>query len=363
MIKYYLHKFAAVDWMLMIALMGILLFGFTALYSIDLGREGAMYLKHQLIAFAVGTVVMIVLATINFRMLKNVTIPVYCLSILLLVAVLFFGEKIRGTRGWFTIGGFGFQPAEFVKIALILGLARYFSSWTRQIGRLRPIVISALITILPIALIILQPDFGSALIVFGIWLSMILMSGIPKRYVATLGVLFVTLFAVAWLFVFQDYQKDRILTFVSPRHDSAGAGYNVRQALIAIGAGQLVGQGIGEGSQSQLRFLPEAQTDFIFAVIAEELGFIGVAALLLLWLLLFYRLIRILRNAGDDFSAFIVFGTIIVLFSHVVINIGGNLGLLPVTGLVLPFVSYGGSALVIALSMIGLVQSVKIHSA
>lgn len=356
-------KLRALDWMLLAALGGIVLFGATALYSIGLGRDGALYLERQLSALAVGVVGMLFLSLLNFRVLKNASIPLYIGTCLLLIIVLFFGEKVRGTRGWFYIGTLGFQPAELAKLALVIGLARYFDVWTRRIGRIRPILVSGMIAAVPVGLILLQPDFGSAIIVFSIWLAMILMSGIPKRYSMTLGILFIVVVTSAWMFLFQDYQKDRVRSFLFPQTNSQGAGYNVRQARIAIGGGQLTGTGIGAGSGSQLRFLPEAQTDFIFAVIAEELGFVGVAALLLFWLLFFYRCITILRRAQDDFSAFIVLGCTVVFFTHVAINIGGNLGLIPITGLVLPFVSYGGSALVMFLLMVGLVQSVRIHSA
>lgn len=350
------------DWILLFALAGILLFSIAALYSIGLGREGVSYLDRQIIALALGACGMVVLALINYRLLKNIAIPIYLLGIILLIAVLYLGEYIRGTRGWFFIGEFGFQPVEFAKFSLIVALARYFSSWTRRIGRIRTILVSGIISLLPVFLILLQPDFGSAIIVFVVWFCMILVSGIPKRTCAAFVALFLILFTASWLFLFQDYQKQRIASFFLPQSDAAGAGYNVRQALISIGGGQLVGAGIGAGSGSQLRFLPEAQTDFIFAVIAEELGFIGVAAFLLFWLLFFYRLVATLRRVQDDFAAFLVLGSLVVFFSQFAVNIGGNLGLLPITGLVLPFVSSGGSSMIISFLLVGLVQSVRIHS-
>lgn len=359
----FIVKLKSLDWILLIALFGILLFSMTALYSIGLGRGSETYMERQLIALGIGSIGMLFLAALNYRVIKNSVIPLYVFSCLMLLAVIFFGEKVRGTRGWFMIGSVGFQPAEFVKIALILMLARYFSLWTKHVGRIRPLIVSGLITVIPVILILLQPDFGSAIIIFVIWLSMIAARGISRKQSIFLGAAFAIMLFASWFFLFQDYQKDRVLSFLSPSRDSSGAGYNVRQAIIAIGGGELFGQGVGEGQQSQLRFLPEAQTDFIFAVIAEELGFVGVSALLLLWMLLFYRLTRIMRMNGDDFSSFMIFGIIVVFFSQVVITIGGNLGVLPITGLVLPFVSYGGSALAISLCMLGLAQSAHIHSA
>lgn len=356
------NKLKSFDWMLLVALGGILLFGLTALYSIGLGRPDSGYLERQVTALLIGLVLMVVASFFNYRVVKNLTIPATVATIIILAAVLFFGEKVRGTRGWFFIGSFGFQPVELAKPVLILALARYFSLWTRHVGGLRTFLMSAGLTALPVGLILLQPDFGSAVIVFAIWFAMVVARGIPRRLLLSLAMLCVVGLLGAWLFLFQDYQKERIQSYLFPRADTSGAGYNVRQALIAIGGGQLLGTGIGAGSGSQLRFLPEAQTDFIFAVIAEELGFFGVLSLLLLWMLLFYRLVSTLRRATDDFAAFIVFGTLVVFFLQFVINIGGNLGLIPITGLVLPFISYGGSALVASLTLIGLIQSIRIHS-
>lgn len=349
--------------MLVVALGGIVLFGLTALYSIGLGRPDAGYLERQATALSIGLVLMVIVSLVNYRTVKNFTIPLYIATVIVLAAVLFFGEKVRGTRGWFFVGSFGFQPVELAKPVLILALARYFSVWTRQVGRIRTFLVSAAIIALPVGLILLQPDFGSAVIVFAIWFSMVIARGIPKRLLLSLAVLCAVGMMGAWLFLFQDYQKERIQSFLFPRSDTSGAGYNVRQALIAIGGGQVLGAGIGAGSGSQLRFLPEAQTDFIFAVIAEELGFVGVLSLLLLWTLLFYRLVSILRKTTDDFAAFIVFGSLIIFFMQFVITVGGNLGLIPITGLVLPFISYGGSALVASFTLVGLIQSIRIHSA
>ncbi len=356
----FLLRFKYLDWVLLFSVLGISSFGMTALYSIGLGKDvpSFSYLQHQGVVALIGFVTIFVFSLFNYRILKNTSVIFYIFTCLLLLAVLFFGDKIRGTRGWFLIGGAGFQPAELAKIALILILAKYFSSWTRQVGQLRHIFQSACLMVVPTALILLQPDFGSAVILFAIWFVMILMSGIPKKYIIALGGIMVIFFSCAWFFLFQDYQKDRIISFLFPAADVRGAGYNVRQAMIAVGAGQLTGTGIGSGSQSHLKFLPETQTDFIFSVIAEEFGFVGVTFLFLFWLMLIYRLNVLLRASADDFAAYTLLGITTMLFTQFIINIGGNLGLLPVTGLVLPFVSYGGSALLISLMCIGIVQSI-----
>jgi len=352
-----------IDWILLFSVFGISLFSIVALYSIGLGKEPQSfeYLNHQAIILGVGFCFAIILSLVNYRTFRNASIPFFIGACLLLLVVLVFGEKIRGTRGWFFVAGIGLQPAEVAKLALIMILARYFSDWTRQVGRLRHIVVSACITGIPLVLVLAQPDFGSSVILLLIWGVMISMSGIPKRYVIGMGAILFILFSSAWLFFFADYQKERIITFLFPTADVSGSGYNVRQASIAIGAGQLFGAGVGGGSQSHLKFLPETQTDFVFSVIAEEFGFIGVFFLLLLWGIFFYRSILLLKTAADDFSAFLVLGSVIMLFSELTINIGGNLGVIPLTGLALPFVSYGGSSLFVSLVAFGILQSIYIH--
>lgn len=361
----FFEKLRNLDLVLLCSVLGISLFSAAALYSIGLGKEPQSFefLSHQFAIFGAGFIIALCISLVNYRVFRNGSILLYAGSIALLFIVLIFGEKIRGTRGWFFIGSLGIQPAELAKIALIVMLAWYFSSWTRQVGRLRHILVSGALTLVPFLLILLQPDFGSAVILFIIWVTSIGMSGIPKRYVVSLGVLLLVLFSSAWLFFFADYQKQRITTFLFPSADISGAGYNVRQASIAIGAGQFFGAGIGAGSQSHLKFLPEAQTDFVFSVIAEEFGFVGVFFLLLLWYMFFNRAFHLLKNVNDDFSAFIVLGCIMMIFSELAINIGGNLGLVPLTGIPLPLVSYGGSSLLVTLMAVGLMQSIVIHRA
>ncbi len=281
---------------------------------------------------------------------------------LLLGAVLVLGFTVRGTRGWFAFGGFTFQPVELAKLGLIMALAWYFSSYTRQVGQLKHILLSGILALIPIGAVLLQPDLGSAAILFVIWFGMLLMSGIPRRYTIAMALGLCIIAVSAWLFVLKDYQRQRIITFLSPTHDVQGKSYNVRQAQIAIGSGEWFGRGLGYGSQSHLRFLPESQTDFIFSVLAEELGFLGLSLFFLFWYLLLSRMIRIMKLARDDFALYCVLGVTLMFFSHMIINIGGNLGVVPLTGIVLPFVSYGGSALLIDLLALGLVQSIHIHS-
>lgn len=354
----------AADWLLLASVAILSAFGCAALYSIGLGKDpqSFLFLHKQSLALLFGTCALVIVGMTSYRLLRSVSVFLYLLSIMLLALVPVFGSTVRGTSRWFQIGGFALQPVEFAKIALILVLAAYFNRYTRQMRNSRHIFATGFLTAIPIGLTLVQPDFGSAVILFLIWAGMIAVSGVPKKAIAVFALCVVAFAPVAWFGVFKEYQQQRIITFVSPSADRLGSGYNVRQAMIAIGEGQVFGKGLAQGSQSHLKFLPETQTDFIFSVLAEEVGLVGVLIILMFWVLLLYRLVSIMRLARDDFALFSVLGVAIVLFIHAVFNIGGNLGMIPFKGVVLPFMSYGGSALVAALIGIGIAQSVKVHS-
>ncbi|MDP2656265.1 MAG: rod shape-determining protein RodA [bacterium] len=352
------------DWVLLLAVGVLFAFGATAIYSVGLGKDpqdfGFFY--KQLATFGLGFFIMMILGLIHYRLVRNFSVIIFLGACLLLVTLLVFGNTVRGTKGWFLIGGMGFQPVEFVKIALIIFLAAYFDKYTRQITQLRHIFISGAIAFIPIILVALQPDFGSAVVLFLIWFGMILVSGIPKRYFLIMVTMIIMSIGLCWLFVFKDYQKDRIISFINPQHDTQGANYNVLQAQIAVGSGQIFGRGLGSGSQSHLKFLPENQTDFIFAVLAEEMGLLGSIVVLLFWVLLFYRLSRGMHRARDDYALFVCLGVALMFGTGMIINIGGTVGIIPVTGLVLPFMSYGGSSLLASMIGIGLVQGINSHT-
>jgi len=287
---------------------------------------------------------------------------VYFISFILLGAVLIFGSTIRGTTGWFRIAGFSFQPAEAAKVGLVMVLAWLVVRYGRRFHRPQFMIASGFLAGVPIILILLQPDLGSALVLFTIWFGTMILAGIKKRYVILLLVFLIAGFFIGWFFLFQTYQKERLFTFVDSERDPLGAGYNVTQSVIAIGSGGFFGRGLGFGSQSQLHFLPEAQTDFIFAVIAEELGFVGAVIVLVLFFLMLWRLIRIARLAGSEFGAYLVSGIVLLFLIQLVLNIGGAAGLLPITGVTLPFVSYGGSSLLAFFAALGILMSLKIKS-
>lgn len=335
-----------------------------SLYSIGAGRGGdsMLYVERQSIYYAIFFVVAITISFIRHTFFRSVGALVYIAATASLIAVLFIGNTVRGTKGWITFGELTLQPVELAKIGVILALAGYFSIFTRQVHHFRHVMVSGLITALPVGLVLLQPDIGSAAIIIFLWFTMILVSGISKKYLLIIGAFAIACFIGAWMFFLHDYQKDRILAFIHPTAETQSRGYNVRQAMIAIGSGQLFGKGLGKGSQSQLRFLPEAQTDFIFSVIAEELGLLGILLLLVAWGIFFWRLFALMARINDDFSLYVLFGIAALFFIHLIINVGGNLGLLPLTGIVLPFLSYGGSALLLAFISLGIVQSIAIHT-
>ncbi len=349
------------DWILMGAVLLLVSMGFEAIYSVDLSRGADLNLvKKQLIAFFIGIIAIVVMSQANRHTFRSLAKAWYVVGIGLLVAVLIFGTNIRGTKGWFVLAGFSIQPVEIMKIGLIALLAYIVSNFGRRFEEPLFFFGTGIVTIVPILLTLLQPDLGSAALLGAIWFVMICLVGVRKRSIfLLLGVLGV-LSVVGWNFVFKQYQKDRILDFLDPKKHAATSGYNLNQSIIAVGSGNFFGKGLGFGSQSQLRFLPEAQTDFVFSVIAEEMGFVGVCALLFLYAVILWRLIVIAQEADNDFTVASVMGIATLLLSQIVVNLGADVGLLPITGVTLPLVSYGGSSLLVNLLMIGIVQGMVV---
>lgn len=363
----HLSIFKKTDWSLFVAVILLAVFGLAAIYSVALSQnsdltaeiEQFLNFKKQLIWLVLGLVLMFFFANFDYHYLQKISWLGYIFSLLLLILVLTpLGSTIRGTQGWFSFGFSSFQPIELAKIFLIIILADIYSRYCRTINQFKHFFLIGLIAFWPFVLAVLQPDFGSAMVLFFTWLISFFLVTKNKKHIFLILASIILLFSVAWFFVFQDYQQDRIKAFINPSFDSLGRGYNVRQSIIAVGAGRLTGRGLGFGSQSQLKFIPESQTDFIFSVIAEELGLVGVVMVLGLFLFLFYRLYKTALLAPDDFGLFLVVLIAILIFIHTFINIGMGLGLLPVTGISLPFVSYGGSFIVVMLILTGVVLNV-----
>lgn len=287
-------------------------------------------------------------STFEYRFLKQTRVVVGIYSVLLGILSLLFiiGRVAKGAQSWFSFGGFSFQPADLMKLALIIVLAKYFSRRHIEIANIRHIIVSGVYAFIPFVLVVLQPDFGSAMVLFAIWLGMVLVSGISKKHLFAVFAIGVVTFLISWNFVFKPYQKARIINFIDPLQDIRGTGYNAYQSTIAVGSGGLLGKGIGYGTQSRLNFLPEYKTDFIFAAYAEEWGFIGAILLLIFYLLIMYKLATYALVADSTFEALFTYGVLIWFLTHIAINIGMNLGVMPVTGIPLPLMSYGGSHLV-----------------
>lgn len=360
-LKIYLKNF---DWIILAAVLLLVAFGLIEIYSVALGQNSADLLnfKKQLAFTGIGLVGLFVFALIDARAIKNLSPYLYVLGALLLVAVLILGHNIRGHQGWIIFSGFSLQPVEPVKAILILTLASFFANLATRVKTTGHFLFSAFLVTILITLVLLQPDLGSAIILGAIWLIMIMAAGFNKKYLLIVFLAVVVLAVLAWFLMFKDYQKERIINFVNPGANSQQSGYNVSQAMIAVGSGGLVGKGVGFGSQSQLKFLPEAHTDFIFSVIAEELGFLGVFLVLAFYFVFLFRCFRILPKINNDFGIYFIIGSAGLIFVQMFINIGMNLGIVPIVGLPLPFVSYGGSSLVSLLVVVGVIENIIIKS-
>lgn len=354
--------FKKLDWFLIIV---VLLLNASGLLAIKNTSEDLTNFYKQILFIGLGLFLMLFFSFFDYRILKNhsfILIVFYLVCLFLLGGLFFWGREIRGTTSWFQFGLFNFQPIELAKIIIILILAKYFSLRHIEMYRIRHVIISGLYVGLPALLVLFQPDLGSMAVLGSVWLGVMLIAGIKTRHLLILILIAAVFITSSWFWLLKDYQKQRILTFVEPETDPYGRGYNLVQSLIAVGSGGLFGRGLGQGPQSQLKFLPEHQTDFIFAAISEQGGLIGVIFLLTLFALFFWRIIKIVLPSSNNFSRLFGVGLVIMLFSQTVINIGMNMGVLPITGLTLPLVSYGGSSLLTIFLGLGILQSIKARS-
>lgn len=352
------------DWIMLFSVILLLSFGLAALYGIATGFDSPDFsnLKKQIAFACIGLSFLIILSFLDYNIFSSYAYVLYTVIGILLVSVLVFGVTLRGTTGWLTFFGFNFQPVELAKFSLLIVLAKIFSNRPKEERDLKFLIHTGIIALIYFILVLLQPDFGSAMLLFFMWLGFVLFSGVKKTYLLSLLFMMLIGFIIAWSFFFQDYQKNRVMTFFNPTADPLGSGYHVRQSIIAIGSGSLFGKGLASGSQSQLKFIPASQTDFIFAVISEELGFLGAFLVLSLYASFFYRLIRIAKKTHDDFALHLVLGISILFFVQFIINVGMNVGIMPVTGISLPFLSYGGSFLIISFIFVGIVESIVIRT-
>lgn len=319
------------------------------------------FLRQSVYAVIAVVVSVAVAVGLDLRALERLAIPLFICSCLLLLAVGLVGSVVNGTRGWFIWGSMSFQPVELSKILFIIFFASVLKRWSRHLHEARSVALTAIGTFVTTALVLLQPDFGSAMVFVVVWAGMIFLVGLKRSHLLTLLLVAALSAVVAWNF-FAPYQQNRIRSFLDPSRDPRGSGYNVQQARIAVGNGGLFGRGLGFGPQSQLHFLPERQTDFIFSVIGEELGFVGASFIIICWGVILWRLLHWAEVVRDDFMLFVLLGSVVLLGFEVAATIGMNIGLLPIVGLPLPLVSYGGSSLVLTAILIGINQNIIIES-
>src|SRR3989344_1757194 len=351
-----LRTFFKFDWILVAVT--VLLLGVSLLTLSSLSVAGNVdYFLKLLIFVLLGLGIMLFTAFLDYRHIEKYSTALYFITAIILFSVLLFGASVRGTAGWLSFGVFQVQSVEVAKVTLIIFLASFISKKKSELGEWTRVIASLILSAVLIFLVLRQPDLGSSLVLAAIWGGVLFASGLRAKHLITLFLLGAVLVSSGW-FALADYQKERINTFIHPESDPRGSGYNVLQAIVAVGSGGISGKGIGHGSPSQLNFLPEKHTDFIFAVIAEELGLTGAFFVIGLYLALLYRIKRIGDTAGDNFGYLVAVGVLVMFFSHIAINIGMNIGLLPVTGLPAPLLSYGGSSLFSMLFSLGLLLSI-----
>ena len=351
------------DWVLIVSTLLLVGFGLLSIYSSSLGRGDFLNFKKQIIFLGISLFLMFLFSFFDWRGLREnpyLILILYFLCLFGLFGLFFFAPEIRGIRSWYKIGPITLSPIEFAKIVLIILLAKYFSMRHIEMYRIRHILLSGAYILLPIILIFLQPDLGQVLILIALWGGVLLISGIKLRHFLILVLCFLLISILSWSFLLKDYQKERILSFLFP-YDPLGVSWSQNQAKIAVGAGGVFGQGLGSGSQTQYSFLPEPQTDFIFSAIAEEMGLIGVSVLLFLFSILIWRIMKIAIMSQTNFPRLFASGLTIILVSQTFIHIGMNIGLLPIIGIPLPLISYGGSNLIALFIGFGILQSIKSH--
>jgi rod shape determining protein RodA len=350
------------DWYLLSLVLLLGGFGVLMVASALYGNEVlAMWPWRQAAFLVFGLVVLFVVATLDYRLLTSIAYPVYLALLVLLVVISVIGTISGGAQRWLTIGDFLFQPSELIKIAVILALAHFLSSHQERDESILTPLMALLILAPAVVLIYLQPNLSTALIILSIGAVMLIVSGLRWRHALLLAIGSVASVLLGWRYLLQDYMKDRVLMFLDPTKVPVADRYNIDQAVISIGSGSWLGRGLFSGSQSQLHFLRVRHTDFIFSVTAEELGFVGALVLIVLFALLLWRLVHIAGIARDMFGRLIVTGVVTMILLQFVVNIGMNLNMVPVSGMPLPFISYGGSSLLTMLIGIGLAESVAMR--
>lgn len=336
----------------------LLALGISVLYSTTLNMTGGAgeALKQSMYA-AIGLALFFIFASVDYRFLKGYSGLLYIFVVGMLVVLFFVGKSAKGATRWIDLGFFQLQPSEIAKLFMVIIMAKYFAVHHEYMNRFKHIARSLIFMSIPLVLVAMQPDLGTSMVFIVIWLSMVFVSNIKKIYLGMMGLGAIAIMPLAWTFL-ADYQKQRMLTFINPANDPKGAGWNVSQAMIAIGSGKFLGRGLGHGPQSQLNFIPEKHTDFIFAAMAEELGLLGVSVFLALFFVIILRGIRAAMHSKDLFGMYLATGITAMIFFHIFVNVGMNIGIMPVTGIPLPLTSYGGTSILITLISLGILESI-----
>jgi len=355
-----------IDYNLALVVFALNLIGLINLYSATHGPSSARgsgnLFWYQIIYLIVGWLVYTGVTFIDYRFFLRIAYPLYFINCLFLLLVLIIGKASLGAQRWFDLGFFHYQPSETMKLVMVLVVARYFHTHVRPQGhQLRELILPSLLVLVPTLFVIKQPDLGTGMLLVAAIATMFLFVKIQTRVLVATALIIVIALPIAWKFGFKEYQKNRILTFLDPNRDPRGAGYNSIQSKIAVGSGKLFGKGFRKGTQGQLEFLPERHTDFIFSVLSEEHGFVGSVTTLSLFGLLFLMGVRIASQAKDKFGVLLVVGIMSILFWHMFINVGMTTGLLPIVGIPLPLISYGGSSLLTTMLSLGIVSSISLR--
>jgi rod shape determining protein RodA len=353
------------DWILLLLLVLMAVISVANLYSATAAIRhvgGSQIFVKQIYWYLIGFSILLLMTTFDYHLLERLAFPAYFLALGLLGLVLVIGELHSGSRRWLEFGGVSFQVSELVKIVLVMTLARYFSEQVMdRASRLRDLWQPFLLIAFPCFLIGIEPDLGTALLLAIVSFSIILFTKVHRNSLVLLIVVFLLLAPLMWFFVLKDYQQDRVLSYISPKADPLGASYHVNQSKIAIGSGLFGGKGYLEGTQTRLRFLPEQHTDFVFSVFAEEWGFVGSVFLLLLYLFLILWGINIAKSSMDRFGSLLALGIVAIIFWQLFINVGMITGLLPVVGIPLVLLSYGGSSIVATMAGMGLLMNISMR--
>ena len=352
-------KLQSINYPLLGLIITLFFVGLAALYSISNGDFNSWPLKHSQ-RFILGLIIFFIVILFDLRIIFGYAYVIFFLSIISLIIIPFFGIESNGATRWINIAGISLQPSEFVKYTLILALAKYFHSINNDSSFIKTLIVPLIITIVPVLLVITQPDLGTALIILLGGMSLFWISGLNYKYFIVGVFSILCSLPVLWQYL-KDYQKDRVLTFFNPERDPLGNGYHIMQSKIALGSGGIFGKGYMEGTQSHLNFLPEMQTDFIFTMLGEEFGFIGTLLLLLIYAALIMISIRLALKSRSLFSKYLSLGVCNVFFIYVFVNIGMVTGLLPVVGVPLPFISYGGSSMLAVMFGFGLLMNCYIN--